>query len=62
MARSSDLIKRRNDAIRKDYERLRGMRNSGGKRKYTAEHVIYLLSEKYYIATGTIGHIVEGRR
>jgi hypothetical protein len=62
MARNAELVQRRNKAIRADFEKLRGIRNDKGLRKYTYEYAVYMLSEKYYIAQGTIEHIIDGRR
>ncbi|MCW5900474.1 MAG: hypothetical protein KIT10_14515 [Flavobacteriales bacterium] len=57
MARNNDLIARRNAQIRKDYEKLRSAKQ-GRKPKFTAEYVISLLSERYYLSERRIEDLV----
>lgn len=61
MARHTELIAKRNVDLKKDYERLRRMRD-GRQPKYTADYVITTLSEKYYISERTVEDIVWGKR
>lgn len=57
MARDTALLKSRDQAIRKDFDRLRGTRVDG-KRKYTAEYIIWQLSQSYYLSEKTVERIV----
>jgi hypothetical protein len=50
MQRNKELMQRRNADIRKDYDAMR--------KRLKFEFVIYKLSEKYYLSTGTIEHIL----
>lgn len=59
MARDTQLILRRNAAIRKDYEQLRGAMK-GKVRKYTTAYVVHMLSEKYYLSSRTIEKVLWG--
>lgn len=57
MARHNDLIARRNADLLKDYERLRAVKE-GRKPKYTADYVITMLSERYYLSERRVEDIV----
>ncbi len=59
MARDTELIQRRNAAIRKDYDQLRGERK-GKVRKYTTAYVVHMLAERYYLSTRTIEKVLWG--
>ncbi|MBL8002378.1 MAG: hypothetical protein JNL05_10490 [Flavobacteriales bacterium] len=61
MARNSALISKRNHAIRSKYESLRAKRVKGRK-VYTAEYVIQMLSDEFFIATSTVEDIVYRSR
>lgn len=61
MARDTALLKSRDQAIRKDFDRMRSARVDG-KRKYTAEYIIWQLSQGYYLSEKTIERVVYGGR
>jgi hypothetical protein len=60
MGRSKDLITKRNAAIRKDYERLRQAKD-GRKPKYTADYVVTLLAEKYFLSERRVEDLVYAK-
>lgn len=57
MARQSDLIKRRNADILKEYDRLRRIK-VGRARKHTTEYIIAKLGEMFYLSERRVEDIV----
>ncbi len=57
MARETALRDKRNAAIRKEYDRLREVRE-GRSRKYTADYIVTMLSERFFLSERTIEDIV----
>lgn len=61
MARDTELTKRRNADMRKEYERLRSQR-IGRRAKYTVEFILFTLHEKYYLSIRQVERIVYAKK
>ncbi len=61
MARDTELTKRRNADIRKEYERMRAQR-IGRRPKHTVEFILFTLHEKYYLSIRQIERIVYAKQ
>ena len=57
MARNRELIDRRNATIKKEYKKLLSVEHKG-KRKYTYDYVLEILSEKYFLTPDYISQII----
>lgn len=60
MARDRDLTEARNKAIKEAFEKLRAKRGARNRRLHSVEHILYLLSQQYYLSERTLERIIYG--
>lgn len=54
MSRNRELLTKRNESIKKDYQEHKQLR------KFTSEYIFCRLSDKYYLSVNTIQAVVFG--